>query len=215
MIKDKPHTSTGQLPGELPLYIGMPIYISNNIATELGITNGTKGIVKAIHLENGKTISEEETGFHPVVFNDLDCVIAELDDVSVKPLRGLQPNQIPIFPQDGSFDIKLKSLNSKGKRKKVKVRRKQFPIVPRFGITGHKSQGQTLEIAIVDLVPNPKFRGPVDVSVPYVPLSGVRRLQDLTVLREFPPSVVLNPEENLARKAMMAHFKEIDLCKDM
>ena len=214
-IKDKPHSKTGQLPGELPLYVGMPIYISNNIATELGITNGTKGIVKAIHLQNGEAISEEDIGFHLVEFYDLDCVIVELDDVSLKPLRGLQPNQVPIFPQEGQFQILLKSLNSKGERKKITVRRKQFPIVPRFSITGHKSQGQTLQTAIVDLVPNPTFRGPVDVSAPYVPLSRVRALENLTILREFPASVVLRPAENFARKAMMAQFKEMDLCKDM
>ena len=216
LIKDKPHTSTGQLPGELPLYVGMPIYISNNIATELGITNGTKGFVKAIHLQNGENISEEDTGFHPVEFKDLDCVITELEDVSARPPRGLQPNHIPIFPQDGNFDVLLKKRNRNGKRKKVKVIRKQFPIVPRFSITGHKSQGATLTKAIIDLVPNPKNNGrQEEVSFPYVPLSRVRRLEDLTILREFPASVILNPKENEGRKRMMTHFKEIDLCKGM
>ena len=216
MLKDKPHTSTGQLPGELPLFVGMPIYISNNIATELGLTNGTSGIVKAICLQNGETISEEETGFHHVEFKDMDCMIVELNDVTVQPLRGLQPNQIPIFPLlDGDFDVELKTLNRKGKRKKIKVKRKQFPIVPRFSVTAHKSQGLTLEKAIIDLVPNPKFKGPQEVSFAYVPLSRVRRLEDLTILREFPASVILHPKENEARNAMMAFFKEIDLCKGM
>ena len=218
LIKDKPHTSTGQLPGELPLYVGMPIFISNNIATELGITNGTKGVVKAIHLQNGKSISEEDTGFHLVEFEDMDYVIAELEDVTATPLRGLQPNHIPIFPQKSKkpFEVQLKSFNRKGKRKKIKVTRKQFPIVPRFGMTGHKSQGQTLGKAIIDLVPNPKNNGrQEDVSFPYVPTSRVRRLDDLTILREFPASVILKPKENRARKAMMDHFKDIDLCKGL
>ena len=194
----------------------MPIYVSNNIATELGLTNGTSGIVKAICLQNGETISEEETGFHHVEFKDMDCMIVELNDVTVKPLRGLQPNQIPIFPLlDGDFQVELKTLNRKGKRKKINVKRKQFPIVPRFSVTAHKSQGLTLEKAIVDLVPNPKFKGPQEVSFAYVPLSRVRRLEDLTILREFPASVILQPQENEARNAMMAFFKEIDLCKGM
>ena len=54
----------------------------------------------------------------------------------------------------------------------------------------------------------------MDVSAPYVPLSRVRALEHLTILREFPASVVLKPAENFARKAMMAQFKEMDLCKD-
>ena len=217
LIKDKPHTSTGQLPGELPLYVGMPIFISNNIATELGITNGTKGVVKAIHLQNGESISEEDIGFHLVEFRDLDYVIVELEDVTVTPLRGLQPNHIPIFPQKGKgFKVQLKGFNKKGKRKEITVTRKQFPIVPRFGMTAHKSQGQTLGKAIIDLVPNPKNNGrQEDVSLPYVPASRVRRLEDLTILREFPASVILKPKENPARQAMMDHFKDIDLCKGM
>ena len=189
---------------------------SNNIATELGITNGTKGIVKAIHLQNGENISEEDTGFHPVEFKDLDCVITELEDVTARPLRGLQPNHIPIFPQEGRFEVKSNIRNRKGERKKISVKRKQFPIVPRFSITGHKSQGQTLTKAIIDLVPNPKRNGrQEEVSFPYVPLSRVRRLDDLTILREFPASIILNPKENEGRRLMMEHFKQIDLCKGM
>ena len=148
-------------------------------------------------------------------FKDQDCVIVELEDVTATPLRGLQPNHIPIFPQDGRFQVELKKRNRNGKKKKISVKRNHFPIVPRFSMTGHKSQGQTFGKAIIDLVPNPKFKGPLDVSVPYVPLSRVRRLEDLTILREFPESVILNPEENPARKAMMADFRGKDLCKDM
>jgi hypothetical protein len=215
MIKDKPHTSTGQLPGELPLFVGMPVYISNNIAVELGLTNGTSGIVKSIRLQNGETVSEEDTGFHHVEFNDMDCIIVELDDVTAKPLRGLQPNNIPIFPQPGDFPITLKRQNRNGKVKQISVSRTHFPIVPRFSVTGHKSQGLTLEKAIIDLVPNPKFNGAQEVSFSYVPLSRVRRLEDLTILREFPASVILKPKENESRTAMMSHFKVIDLCKGM
>ena len=177
---------------------------------------GHRSIVKAIHVQNGKTISEEDTGFHLVEFKDMDYVIVELEDVTAKPLRGLQPNHIPIFPQEGSFQVKSNIRNRKGERKKVSVKRKQFPIVPRFSVTGHKSQGQTLTKAIIDLVPNPKNKGrQEEVSFPYVPLSRVRRLEDLTILRAFPESVILKPKENEGRKRMMTHFKEIDLCKGM
>ena len=142
-------------------------------------------------------------------------IIVELDDVTVIPLRGLQLNQIPIFPQSGSFPVALKRQKTNGRTKTISVSRNHFPIVPRFSVTAHKSQGLTLEKAIIDLVPNPKFKGPVEVCFAYVPLSRVRRLEDLTILREFPASVILNPQENEARTAMMNYFKERDLCKDM
>ena len=215
IVKDKPHTNTAQLPGELPLFVGMPVYVSNNIATELGLTNGTSGIVRAIHLHNGDTITEEDIGFHHVEFEDTDYIIVELDDVTVKPLQGLQPNHIPIFPQSGNFSVTLKRRNTDPKIKPISVNRNHFPIVPRFSVTGHKSQGLTLGKAIIDLVPNPKFNRSLEVSFSYVPLSRVRKLEDLTILREFPASVILNPKKNDARTAMMNHFKDIDLCKGM
>ena len=80
---------------------------------------------------------------------------------------------------------------------------------------GIRVRDKLLGKAIIDLVPNPKFKGRLDVSFAYVPLSRVRRHEDLTILREFPVSVILNLEENAARKAMMEEFKERDLCKGM
>ena len=79
----------------------------------------------------------------------------------------------------------------------------------------NQDQGLTLNKAIVDLVPNPKFKRATEVSFSYVPLSRVRRLEDLTILREFPASVILKPKADEARTAMMNHFKAIDLCKGM
>jgi hypothetical protein len=49
--KNWPNTKTDQLPRELKLYIGMPVIVTKNIHTELGMTNGTKGVIKSIHFK--------------------------------------------------------------------------------------------------------------------------------------------------------------------
>ena len=49
-IKNWPNTYTRGLPRELQIFIGMPVIVTNNIATELGITNGTTGVVRSIHI---------------------------------------------------------------------------------------------------------------------------------------------------------------------
>ncbi|CAF1577872.1 unnamed protein product [Rotaria magnacalcarata] len=49
-------------------------------------------------------------------------------------------------------------------------------------MTAHKSQGQTLGKIIIDLVMPP---GPVEVASVYVPLSRVKRLDDLLIIRPF------------------------------
>ena len=100
------------------------------------------------------------------------------------------------------------------KSKSVSVNRCHFPIVPRFACTAHKSQGMTLDKAIIDLLPQPSMKGKVDVNFAYVPLSRVRRLKDLTILRPFDPSVI-KIQPNAACVAMMEHFKTMDKCKDM
>ena len=102
--------------------------------------------------------------------------------------------------------------------KTVTVKRRHFPLVPRFSVTSHKSQGMTLDRAIVDLVP-PIRKGrskpnSVGIEFAYVPLSRVRRLEDLTILRPFDPSILKVPV-NKGCYAMMEEFRARDLCKDM
>ena len=98
-----------------------------------------------------------------------------------------------------------------GNQKEVYVKRRHFPLVPRFSCTSHKSQGQTLPQVIVDLLATKKPKG---IEYAYVPLSRVRRLEDLTVLRPFDPAV-LKMKVNEACAAMMDEFRARDLCKNM
>ena len=125
----------------------------------------------------------------------------------MKPLDGLPANHVPIVPQRGSFKVHV------GGKEPVSVNRRHFPLVPRFGCTAHKSQGETLSKAIVDLV-QPPFIKHFKIENAYVPLSRVRRLEDLTVLRTFDPNV-LKAQVDEDCDAMMKDFKARDLCKDM
>ena len=197
-------TRTKGLPRELQLFVGMPVIVTTNIKTELGITNGTMGVVRLIHFKNGQVINED-TGVHYLEENP-DYIIVELDDISVKPLDGLPPNHIPIVPIKKSFSVYMP-----GKTKAVNVNRIHFPLVPRYSCTAHKSQGKTLSKAIVDLVP---LKRGVGIEFAYVPLSRVRRLADLTILRPFNPSI-LRAKVNEGCAAMMEEFRRRDLCRDI
>ena len=211
IIVNKPATQTGQIAGEIPFYVGMPVYLSKNMQVELGLTNGTKGVVRSIHLKNARSISAD-SGKHYINFKEGDYIIVEFDDIKVKPLPGLVSNHVPITPQDTDFLVYV------GKGKSVKVKRRHFPLVPRFSVTSHKSQGMTLGKAIVDLVPQirkgRRKPDPVGIEFAYVPLSRVRRLVDLTILRMFDPSV-LKVQVNAGCKAMLEEFSARDKCKDM
>ena len=206
-IRNWPNTTTRGLPRELHLFVGMPVIVTTNIATELGITNGTRGTIRYIHLRSGEVIIGD-TGFHRLE-QPPDYVIVELEDISVKPLDGLPPNHVPILSKTEAFPVSMP-----GRKKPLNVNRRHFPLVPRFSCTAHKSQGQTLEKAIVDLVPrNGKTKG-LGIEFAYVPLSRVRTLNDLTILRPFDGSI-LKAQVKEGCAAMMEEFEARDLCRDI
>ena len=210
-IKNLPSTSTGGLPTQLKLFIGMPVMVTNNIATELGITNGTVGKIRSIHFKNGEEVESEETGYQHIK-DPPEYIIVELEEIDMKPLHGLPPNHVPISVRTESFSVPLPGKQKSGKQNSMNINRSHFPLVPRYSCTCHKSQGQTLKKAIVDLIP--RSGQVVGIEFSYVPLSRVRRLQDLTILRPFNPSI-LNAKISDGCAEMMEEFKERDMCKDM
>ena len=70
----------------------------------------------------------------------------------------------------------------------LSIKRRALPLVPAYCITTHKSQGQTLSKVVIDLkLPNETD----DIAAVYVPLSRVKRLADLVILRHFDYKVLL------------------------
>ncbi|CAF2182230.1 unnamed protein product, partial [Rotaria magnacalcarata] len=106
-------------------------------------------------------------------------------------LAELQTKIIPISISEQTFlfDIKellvdnvAKAAKINKKTTKISVKRKALPLIPAYSMTTHKSQGQTLSKIIIDLVMPP---GPVEVASVYVPLSRVKRRDDLLIGRSF------------------------------
>ncbi|CAF1265132.1 unnamed protein product [Rotaria sp. Silwood1] len=123
-ILELPDNKTEHLPGYLPLVPGVPVLLTENVAIELGLSNGTRGI------------------FRQLVYDE--------------------------SPEDVRYQDKNFPLNTK--------------FITQPNMTTHKSQGQTLGKFIVDLVMPP---GPPEVASVYVPLSRVKRLDDLLIIRPF------------------------------
>jgi len=204
-LKSLPSARTGGLPSELPLFVDMPVMLTKNISTELGLTNGTTGIVKAIPLKPD-VVNEGNDGIH-YLESCPDYITVEFDDIVMNPLDKLPPKHVPVFTKDVSF-----SFTENGK-KSLTVQRKHFPLVPAFSCTAHKSQGQTLNSVVIDLVPPKRMRN-IDLSFVYVPLSRFRSLKDLTILRPFDFSVLTKPI-NSDCADMLSDFRNRDICKDL
>ena len=164
-INSLPSTKTDGMLAELPMYVGMPVMLTKNISTELGLTNGTKGIIKMIPLKENEKCIQSDKGFKKA--SSLDYIITEVPDASISDPDGLPKKHIHIFRCKGSFVLKQNN--------DVTIKLDHFPIVPTFSCTAHKSQGQTLKKIIIDLVP-PKCMKSTDTSFAYVPLSRVHTL---------------------------------------
>lgn len=136
----KKHNNSLNLPGVIPLYVGMPVVLrEKNISTDLGITNGATGVVEHITFK-----PFAEVGTRLVV----DVVFVRFWNCSVQ-LSGLPIGVIPLTPVPAGFEANI----NMGKKANVsqKIVRHQVCIQPGFAVTGHSAQGQTLLFVITDL----------------------------------------------------------------
>lgn len=192
-----PDNKTEHIPGYLPLIPGMPVLLQENIACELGLSNGTQGIFRELVYSE---TSEQSTSFDQGLFTadtvfvrNAQYALIEIPKSKVEKLDTLDPLTIPIPVTNKTFEVNLeklyadkgpiiKMLNAKKLKATITVKRRGLPLVPAYSITTHKSQGQTLPKIVIDLNMPP---GNVEVASAYVPLSRVQRLTDLVILQDF------------------------------
>ncbi|CAF1300186.1 unnamed protein product [Adineta ricciae] len=106
----------------------------------------------------------------------------------------LEPKLIPIPLTEQTFQVDVGDLIPKDKKPKsnqktvLSIKQCALPLVPAYCITTHKSQGQTLSKVVIDLK---LLNETDDIAAVYVPLSRVKRLADLAILRPFDNKVLL------------------------
>ena len=164
--------------GRLPLFVGMKVMISENIAFTHRAVNGAEGIVHSIEYE------EDESGrrFAKIVYVRIPGAGQVCDD--------LERDIVPVIPQRQSFKV--------GRSPSYNVSREQVPLMPAYSYTDYKSQGRSLERAIIDIQSAGRSQGI------YVMLSRVKSLQGLLILRpfeatKFPKDVSRDYKEELQR----------------
>ena len=123
----------GALPGYIPLYVGMPVILRyKNVSTELGITNGSQGVIKQIN-----------TSTTTAGFTHCTSTIVQFPK-SKAHLPHLPPMCFPITPIQWTFTTKIQG-------ELIKVKRHQLPLQPAFAVTGHSAKGKTLPHVVVNL----------------------------------------------------------------
>ena len=199
------------LIGMLPLVRGMPLVIKANIATELGICNGTRcTLSRIVFNENQEPFEpESDTGQEHLIRLMPAMLIVKIDNPRFAPFDSLEPGEFPIFPiQSRAFEFKQRI---DGRKTTVcYVKRTQLPVLPGYALTGYTAQGGTFQRGILDITTPGKGCGKVDPADTYVLLSRMKTLDGLLILRPFDKDV-LDPPRNINMRNEISRLEALEL----
>ncbi|KAH7904557.1 hypothetical protein BJ138DRAFT_1018981 [Hygrophoropsis aurantiaca] len=147
--------------GCLPLIIGMPLVVTENIASSSKIVNGSEGILRDVRY------SLDDAG-HRIA----ECAYVYIEGSEIH-LPGLDKGVVPVFPTTQNFKYFKPAGGS------FTISRKQLPLLPGWSCVDYKVQGRSMQRVIVDLCSATKL------SNVYVMLSRSPSLQNLAILQEF------------------------------
>lgn len=199
----------------------MPVLLTDNIACELGLSNGTQGIFRELVYDDQENVDSLKVKSNVFPSNTIYIrkplyALVEINTSQVETnLDGLPSKLIPIPLIKKQFTIPVKQLfgslfqRVQGRKKvpeTIRITRTQLPIVPAFAITTYKAQGLTMNKIVVDLqVPI----GTKQVASIYVPLSRVKKAEDVAILRPFDMKV-LQIRPSLAQDAELKRLDELN-----
>ena len=194
---------TNNLPHKVELVVGMKAMVTLNISPENDLANGSRGIIEDIILNPKERVDASESNIirlqYPpavVLFRPLFC--------RDRKFPGLRTGIVPIFPSHQSFKI--------GGRSGIRVDRDQIALTAAYAFTDFKSQGQTIESAIVDLAKPPS--GSIDGFHAYVALSRSRGMKTIRLLRDFEEKLfTVHPSEHLRCEDVRLERLEMDTQK--
>ena len=149
----KPDDAGGLYP-TIHLAKGARVMLTTNLWQQVGLCNGAAGTVHEFIYVEGQSPPNL-----PI------AVLVNFDDYIGPIFLQHQPKCIPIPP-----------ITSEWQSTKGHHSRQQIPLLPRHAITIHKSQGQTLQKAVIDI-----GKAELSAGCTFVALSRVKSLEDILI----------------------------------
>ena len=139
------------LPDTIQIAIGMKVMVTENVKTDLDVTNGARGEIVDIILDPDEPpISNEPV----ITLKRLPAyILVKMAHTRAMQLEGLKEGVIPVQVALHNFQIKVRQVG--GKYVKCSVRQRQFPMTPAYAFTDYRSQGQTIPFVMVDIATPP------------------------------------------------------------
>ena len=162
------------LPELIHLAVGMKVMVTNNLQTDLDITNGARGVITDIILNP----DEPPLDKGPVVTLKYlpESVLVKLSRTRAAALPNLEEGVIPIQRVSTKTQIRIHG-------KSRTVTRTQFPITGAYSFTDYRAQGQTIPYVVVDIA-SPPTSG-LSLFNLYVALSRSSGRNTIRLLRDF------------------------------
>ena len=136
------------LPEMIDIAIGMKVMVTQNIETDLDITNGAWGTIIEIILNPDEPIISGGTGLtelqHLPVY-----ILVKMDWTQAMQLAGLDKQVISVELRTQTIWIKCKQKDGKVATRTVK--QCQFPMTAAYAFTDYCSQGQTIPYILVNI----------------------------------------------------------------
>ena len=129
--------------------------VTENIETDLDITNSARGTIIDIMLSLGEPVVSD---LHATIkLQQLPvCILVKLNRTWATQLDGLEGSTIPVEPATRSYQIKCTSPEGKAITRTVK--RCQFPMTATYAFMDYRSQGQMIPTVLVDITMPPTGR---------------------------------------------------------
>jgi len=154
--------------------------VTNNLQTDLDITNGARGVIVDILLSRDEPPLEE--GSTVALKCMPECVLVKLDRTRAAALPHLAEGVIPIQPIPSKMQLRIRG-------KAHTVTRIQLPITGASAFTDYRAQGQTIPYVIVDIASPPSSR--LSLFNLYVALSRSSGRSTIRLLRDFDDEIFL------------------------
>lgn len=191
-----------KLDDQIEIARGMKVMVLLNMATEADVANGTRGVIEDFWLDPTEEPQEQDDG--SILLSKLPSVIFfRPNQRTPHRFPGVPAGLIPLTPVHVFFNVE------NGLGQVERFRRDQYAITGAYAFTDYKSQGQTIEKAIIDLTKAPGSSGELTPFNAYVALSRGRGRDHIRLLRPVPSELLFkHPSEEL--RTEMVRLEALD-----
>ena len=190
-MQQLPSASTGKLEPVLPMFVGMRVRVTENLAVKKRVANGSLGTIHHIDWPADTGFHQNHDGWSWSATKPPNTIWVNVDAAKASPRYPNMPEHwpdtvVPVLVQRRyfKFDVVKRSAAHAGQpvsNAVINASIAQYPVVPAYAMTCHGVQGKTLSSI---LLAEPRPAGmKVSAQAYYVGLSRVRTSAGLALTR--------------------------------